>query len=695
MRLLRWLLVSLTALVVALLVAGYVTLVNYPLEDLRALIETRSEKLTGRKLTVAGPITMDVSLSPTLVLEEVTLADDVWAGPEPLLRVKRLELKLALLPLISDEIAVERLALVAPQLRLKRDAQGRGNWQGALDQARGGQPDLLPSFKQVEVSDGEVLYLGAAGAPERKLLVTRFEAGSAGLDDPLSGGVSGKLDGSAFDVVFSLGSMREVLGQEGFAFSLAGSLSGADLTLDGKQEGGFSETRGLTLDVTMKAKDLAQLSPLFGATLPAVGPLSLSAKAALAGHETRIDLTRLKLRNSEVSGKLVLDAASRPTKVTGSLEADSIMPAQLLIGPWAPSASKADDSLLVPAIALPEATLSAVEGKLDFKVGRLDLPGGDRFSDLTGQAQLTGGRLALKPLRFTYAKGRFDLEADLDASQKPPALKAKGRVAGLDAAALFNLPMTGTLEGTAELSGAGGDLRALVASSKGRTQLRSGNLVMRRSLPAVLSESLVGLLNPLFSGSDNLELTCAISDFRWTGGVGRSEATAYAGRGFVSTISGDIDLLKERLDLFVQTVARGVGLAAVTPPFRVAGPLADPSVYPDPGGTALTAARTAGMVVLPPLLIANLLAIELRRLDDPRQSCSAAVKRIEAEGGTGAFVARWTGKTGAAAQELLEDAGSAVGAAGSAVGEGLGEAGGAVKEGAEDAVRGLRNLFSD
>ena len=45
------------------------------MEDLKALIETEAEKATGRKLAIADGAKPEISLTPSLVLEDVTFAD--------------------------------------------------------------------------------------------------------------------------------------------------------------------------------------------------------------------------------------------------------------------------------------------------------------------------------------------------------------------------------------------------------------------------------------------------------------------------------------------------------------------------------------------------------------------------------------------------------------------------------------------
>ncbi len=697
MRLLKWLLIGLFALVIAVLVAGYVTLANYPVSDLKALIEQETESATGRKLVIAGDVSLDISLSPVIVLEDVSLANASWAAKQPMLHVERLELELALLPLLSDELAVERLALVKPVVALERDASGTGNWE--IAGSDGAVADTLPSFKEVDLTDATITYRAAPGAAERKIVLQSLDVASAGLDDPLSGSLTGTLDGDAFDFAFGLGSMRQIATQARFPFSLQGSLAGAQLSLEGERS-----TEALSMTLSVNGKDLAQVSSLAGVALPKVGPFS--AKMTLAGKGATVDVSALdlSLADSDLKGKVKLDLGADKPKLSGSLHSDALRPDQLTVGPWGGQVK--DANALIPDFPLPTAFLTLADADLEISVARLQLDDGSLITKLKTKVALKDGRLRLSPLDFDYGGGRFAGDLTIDAAKTPSQVATTMSAQGLPYGKLLGLPLDGTLDMTAELKGAGESLRAVVGSMKGRSRAYSSNTVVHQEVLALIDGSILKILQPLFGGSDSLKLACAVSDVSWQGGVGRSQATTVAGQSFISTASGDIDLLKEHMDLYVNTAGRGVSLSALVIPFRVVGPISRPSVVPDPTGSVLAAARATGMVLLPPLLVADLLSIELQEVEDPKKACLASVKTIEAGGGTEAFVARWAGKTGEAAKALLEGAAQTAGSAGgvvaegvdavgSAVGQGLEGAAEGVQQGLEGAAQGVRSLFGN
>ncbi len=689
MRLLKWLLIGLFALVVAVLVGGYVTLSNFPVEDLKALIEKQTEKLTGRKLVIAGDVKMDVSLTPAIVMEEVILANAPWAGDQPLAKIKRLELQLALLSLLSDEVAVERLSVIEPSLNLKRNAKGEGNWLiGGTEAGDRGAADTLPSFKEVTVKKASVRLQLAPGSQERRIEIESLSAGAGGLDDVLSGELKGKLDKSELEIFFQLGSMRQMLSEGRFPFFLQGQLAGADLNIDGKAQG-----RGrLQFALTLKAKSLDQLTPVLASALPKVGPLDLKAKVQASPNAVQMDDLALTLADSDLAGNLTLSLAGSRPKASGSLTAKRLVPAQILVGPWGALLKGDSAAALVPDVALPVDLMQLGDLALELQVAALNLPDGSTISVLKTKVVLEDRNLNLAPMVFDYAKGRFSGTASLNRRQAPAKFEMKSKIEGLDYGPLLGLPLRGHLRVSLDLKGEGEDLRAMVASMRGRSRATSSDTVVRSGILTLFGEGLTQIFSPLFGGGNVLSLTCVVSDLIWYGGTGRSEATAIASDNFVSTISGKLDILSERLDLYVDTTGRGISLSALVVPVRVTGPIANPTVLPDPAGTALGAAEAAGMVLFPPLLAGDLLNIELRKISDPKQACIAAVKTIEASGGMDSLVARWAQKSGDAASGLL---GGATEAVDSAIGEGVGAADSAIGDGLDDAAKGIKKLFGN
>jgi len=93
-----------------------------------APVQARVKADTGRDLTFGGPLELKLSLEPRLVASDVSFGNAPWGQAPQMIRAKRLEVQVALLPLLSRRFQVVELALIEPVIALETDAQGHGNW---------------------------------------------------------------------------------------------------------------------------------------------------------------------------------------------------------------------------------------------------------------------------------------------------------------------------------------------------------------------------------------------------------------------------------------------------------------------------------------------------------------------------------------------------------------------------------------
>jgi len=116
---------------VALVAIGLGVLVAAPPVDLvRSHVVAEVERQTGRKLSV-GSAGVSFASGLGVSLDNVALAAPSGMGGAPLLTAERIEVSLALLPLVAGDLKVDRLTLVKPVVQLRVDHDGRRSWQFA------------------------------------------------------------------------------------------------------------------------------------------------------------------------------------------------------------------------------------------------------------------------------------------------------------------------------------------------------------------------------------------------------------------------------------------------------------------------------------------------------------------------------------------------------------------------------------
>lgn len=91
-------------------------------------IQNQAQNATGRELIINGDISITVLPAPALIVDDVLLANIQGAASKNMLRLKHLEVRIALAPLLAGRIEVERIKLVNPEIELEVLADGRKNW---------------------------------------------------------------------------------------------------------------------------------------------------------------------------------------------------------------------------------------------------------------------------------------------------------------------------------------------------------------------------------------------------------------------------------------------------------------------------------------------------------------------------------------------------------------------------------------
>ena len=102
---------------------------------------------------------------------DVTLSAPPGMGGDPLLTADSIEVGVALLPLLRQEIVVDRLVLHQPVFALRVDRDGRRSWDTAQIEAprrvRLAQADTGERGTRLDFSSGTPLAGGAEPGPER------------------------------------------------------------------------------------------------------------------------------------------------------------------------------------------------------------------------------------------------------------------------------------------------------------------------------------------------------------------------------------------------------------------------------------------------------------------------------------------------------------------------------------------------
>jgi len=318
-RWLRWVLIALAVIVLLPAVAVAVLIATFDPEALKPRIEAAVEQATGRDLTLAGPIRLQPSLVPTVAVDDVSLANMPGGSRPQMVTVRRVEIELALLPLLSRRVELHRLVLQAPDILLETDAQGQPNWVfgQAAQPAPAGQAEGTPAgsgeagrafgigLGRVAVTDGRITYRDGQTGQSRSLAIQQLQAATEGSDGPLRLDGALALDDLPFTLQGQVGPIAHLTGAGGsgpWPVDLTLASEGARLAVQGAvaepQQG-----RGWQFAVTAQVPDLARFARVMpDVPLPPLRNLDLATKLADAGGGLpQISDLKLTLGESDLS----------------------------------------------------------------------------------------------------------------------------------------------------------------------------------------------------------------------------------------------------------------------------------------------------------------------------------------------------------------------------------------------------------
>ena len=303
----------------------------------------------------------------------------------------------------------------------------------------------------------------------------------------------------------------------------------------------------------------------------------------------------LSVGDTSVKGNIDVSLSGTPS-IKGTLSSEA-----LDLTPFASGdkSSKAKSGPIFSRDPLPLDQLTAANADLTLRVGSLTY-GKVVLKDFEIPIKLKNGVLNV-PAHMAYRGVPINLALTGNGAQKRLGLDLKS--SGLDIGKLFaDLDVTTLLAAKADiavkLSGRGGSLHAIAASTAGQTNIAVGKGTINSKAFAVLSGDVAKALIPSGVNKDTAALSCVLSRFDFNNGVGTSKALAVETDSLVTTGSGTINLGTERIDLLLKPKPKNASIASLAFPIRVSGPLNAPSGGIDKAGAALGVATAVGGVAL-------------------------------------------------------------------------------------------------
>ncbi len=604
---------------------------------------------------------------PHFIAEDLSLGNPEWSKTPQMVTLKRVEFRLAPLPLLWQNVVIARIDLTGPVAKLERLADGRANWTFDLPKS---DPNAEPSKWVLDI--GAIKFDQGLVSYSDQTLNTQVDIVIDPLGKPIpfsdivGSGEAKKAKDKGItpqDYAFGLSYKGQYHGQKLNGTGKVGGLLAlkdaaqpfpvqADVQIGDTHAavaGTLIDPQNLgALDLRLKlsGSSLGNLYPLTGVTLPDSPAYSTDGRLIAklhdpAGANFRYEGFNGKIGNSDIHGDLGFVASQPRPKLTGALVSNQLLFTDLapLIGADSNAAQKkrGGDSKQPAGKVLPVEEFQtdrwrAMDADVEFTGKKIvqspDLP----FSDLYTHVVLDDGQLSLQPLRFGVAGGTLDADVRLDGRNQPLQGRAKVSARKLKLKQLFPTfePMKtsfGELNGDADIGGRGNSIAALLGSANGDLKMLVNDGAISRGLMEIAGLNVGNYVVGRLFGDKDVKINCAASDMGIKDGLLSTRLFVFDTENAIIYIDGTANFKTEQLDLAIKPESKGFRVFSLRSPLYVRGPFAKPSAGVQTGPLLL---RGAGMVLLGAAIgpAAGLLALVAPSSGDEPNQCTPLLQQM-------------------------------------------------------------------
>ncbi|MDR3515616.1 MAG: AsmA family protein [Azospirillaceae bacterium] len=448
--------------VAVVVIAAIIVPRQIPVDRYKDRILAAVSSQTGYDLTISGPIS--VALLPAVGLEARNVR---IAGSGDLAAAQEVDVELALLPLLSGRIEVDRVVLHGAEIALTVDAAGAANWRPASPVSKaasspGGSGAGMPlRLGVIEIDGGTLAYRNARTAFALAIDDVAGTLTVAGPELPVDVALSGRYRDAPFTIEAHANRARALVDDDetGVHLVLDSDLLGR-VQYDGRVRGALAGSEGT---LAIELDDVAALGTLAGiVAMPAIRTATLSGSLDLAGQRVALNPATLEVDERSATGSLALEFGGSRPRLLGALEAD-----RMDLNGYIPDAADAavidlaplqrfdgEGTLKLAGIVVRGVELGASTMNIGLKEGRLSIGIGETpLFDGAISGQLTTDTRAPVPT--------FGLTLHLDGIDVGDLAK---RFAGTDRVA-------GLVRGDAAVHVEGRDFATLIASYSGDASL--------------------------------------------------------------------------------------------------------------------------------------------------------------------------------------------------------------------------------
>lgn len=527
----KWAIRGAIGLVGILLIGGF-ALSFVSLNDFKPQIENAVEEAIGRKLVIAGDLSLGFSLVPTLVATQVTLSNAEGAKGPHMVKAELLRVKFGLLSLLGDRPDIRGVALKDADLWIETNRAGVGNWMFPRNKDTP-EPTEVQQLEEIRnpVSDVPPLWM-------RNVVVHYFDGETQNLTELKLSELNAELRGARIDL-----SMVGEVNSEAVTFSALMGQEGQLISVEGLK----LSYQGLDIAGDVKVRDF---------TLEA--PVRVTGTLEIEALDVDALLDKIGSGQKDVS-----------EKESGALFSSQRLPFDLL------KMVDADLVVNIGTLSYQNFELSSLAVPVSLSKGQLDVPLTAAYAgkDLSLNFKARGGAQSGVDVKFDAPE--FDLGGFLGEAEITDLVEGRASV-GVD------------------LKGRGQSVQEIVGSLTGSMNVVGGRGTIGTKAIELIATDLIWALVPKGGDDDKAHMTCSLTALEFKQGVGRFTALALVTDRMRTSGAGDLDFKKETIDLSLYPSPNDPSLLSLSTTIRVTGAMSNPSIYPDTGALLVEIATAVG-----------------------------------------------------------------------------------------------------
>jgi len=598
-------------LTVVILVGGAVVLAPMFIsaDVVKREVEAAVESATGRKLTIAG----DVSISawPALAADigDVTFANAPGGRAETMASMKELRAELAIMPLLSGTVQVDEFVLREPVISLEVARDGTPNWQfepaasptdtapqepasdggdtsGGGTTGGGGIAPTEVSLANMTIENGQISYSDAQTGASYTFSDVDVTLNLPSLDDPMK--LSGGLTWNGERVSMDADVTRPRAAMEAGTTAATIAVASTPLTFDYSGDVTFGNDLSTAGTMALSVPSVRQLAAWTGSPMAeggGFGPLALNGQLASAGTRYTFSDATMSLDGMNATGNLVVETAGARPKLSGTLAVDQI-DTNVYAGQG--SSAWSTDVIDFSGLKAVDTDLALSAGEIIFGnivVGQsalgLDITNGRLVADLTQMALYGGSGAGKLTLNGRQATPSLAANFNLSGLAIEPFLNAASGFSRLAGTGLFNIAVTAQGNSQAQMVN--------TLNGTGNIDFRNGAIKgvnLAQIIRTALTDPISGWSNATTSDTDFSELN---GSFSITNGVLSNSDLKMLGPLLRLTGAGSTSIAQQtinyRLKPKLVATLEGQGGAAdktgLDIPVIVTGTWANPKFAPD------------------------------------------------------------------------------------------------------------------